>query len=138
MHQCVLPFSKLARHELAYSARADLRASYVFFLPLIGYGRISIHEGPADTNATVGNIVPCYCKYTGTEDLPLWAINGVIHSPSDLPRGYMVNKTGLYFQAFQEMHMSTYQCLFNIFSASTQSVETIPSTIGTVFVMQGQ
>ena len=94
--------------------------------------------GPVDTNATVGDIVPCDCRYTGTEDLPLWAINGVIHSPSNLPLGYMANKTGLYFEAVQELHMSTYQCLFKIYNDSSRNVETIDSMIGTVFVMQGQ
>lgn len=98
-----------------------------------------IDVGPADTNATVDYIVPCDCRYTGTEDLPLWRINGDIHSPNALPPGYMANKTGLYtyFRSFQEMNMPTYQCLFKLYIDAFQIVEQ-NSTVGTVFMMQGQ
>jgi len=113
----------------------------LFSPPHIGNGTsisVSIDIGPADTNATVGDIVPCVCKYTGTDDLPLWRINGVIHSPSALPPGYMANTTGLYFQAFQDLHMSTYQCLFTLYNGTAQNIQTVESTIGTVLIMQGQ
>jgi len=99
---------------------------------------VSIDTGPADTNAKVGDIVSCDCRYAGTEDLPLWRINGVIHPPSALPPGYMANRTGLYFQAFQDLHMSTCQCLFTVYNDTVQNIQLVESVIGTVFIMQGQ
>ena len=99
---------------------------------------ISITMGPVNTNATEGSVVPCDCRYTGTEDLPLWKINGALHSPSVLPPGYMANRTGLYFQARQDLHRSTYQCLFAFYNDRTERIERTTSSIGTVFVSQGQ
>ena len=85
-----------------------------------------------------GDIVRCDCNYTGTEDLPLWRINGVLHLPSALPLGYMANRTGLYFQAHLLLHQTTYQCLFVFYNDSSEGIETIESTTGTLFVGPGQ
>ena len=81
-------------------------------------------------------MVICECIYNGTNDLPLWKINDDLQFPSTLPPGYTANKTGLYFQATQELHQSTYQCLFAVYLS--ESIEMIESEVGTVFVMQGQ
>ena len=99
---------------------------------------ISIIRGPEDTNATVGVVIPCYCRYIGTDDLPLWRINNVLHSTNALPPGYTANQTGIFFQAHQELHLSTYQCLFLVYSDSTERIRMIESSNGTVFVSQGQ
>ena len=99
---------------------------------------VSITMGPFDATATEGSIVPCDCRYTGVEDLPLWSINGALHSTSVLPPGYKANKTGLYFQARRDLHRSTYQCLFAYYNDTTERIEWTGSSIGTVFVREGQ
>lgn len=91
-----------------------------------------------NTTAQVGDRVICDCIYSGTEDLPLWRINDVLHSPSALPPGYTADKNGLYFQATQELDRSTYQCLFAARNGSPVFIELIASSIGTVLVSQGQ
>ena len=101
-------------------------------------GSISIATGPVNTSVVEGDGVICDCIYNGTEDLPLWRINGVLHSPSALPPGYTADKLGLYFQATQELNQSTYQCLFAVYNGSSVLIELITSSIGTVFVSQGQ
>ena len=99
---------------------------------------ISITLGPVDTNAMEAEEVLCDCRYTGTKDLPMWRINGTLHSPSFLPPGYTANKSGLYFQAGQDLHLSNYQCLFNVYNAVTENIEMTESCIGTLFVTPGQ
>ena len=99
---------------------------------------ILIMVGPTDTIATAGDAVPCYCIYTGTDNLPFWRINGVVYSSSALPPGYMANKTGLYFTAFQELHLSTYQCFFALYNDLSESIEVVESATGKLSVMQGQ
>ena len=98
---------------------------------------ISIILGPVDIHIKVGEVVLCDCRYTGTNDLPLWKINGVLYLPNMIPPRYMANSTGIYFQACQELHLSTFQCLFTFYDDASQSIETINSSVGTVFVSQG-
>lgn len=98
---------------------------------------ILITSGPVDMHVKVGDVVPCDCMYTGTSELPLWKINGVLHFPNMIPPRYMANKTGLYFQAYHELHLSTFQCLFMVYNDSSHSIEIINSSIGTVFVSEG-
>ena len=99
---------------------------------------ILIMVGPIDTIATAGDVVPFNCIYTGTDNLPFWRINGVVYSPSALPPGYMANKTGLYFRAFQELHLSNYQCFFALYNDLSESIEVTESGTGILSVMQGQ
>ena len=111
---------------------------YLFIFSVVFGTAISITLGPADTNTTEGSTVTCDCIYNGTEDLPLWRINDVLHSSSALPAGYTANKTGLYFQAHEELHLSTYQCLFGFYDDLSDSVEMTESATGTLFVNKGQ
>ena len=121
-------------HKIHFLAWTNL---YTVYLPTAIEASIFITTNPMDTNATLGDTILCDCRYTGTEDLPLWKINGALYSPSAVPPGYMANKTGLYFQAHHLLHKSTYQCLFAIYNDSSESIEVIESFTGTVFVSQG-
>ena len=94
--------------------------------------------GPIDTRATAGNAVTFNCIYTGTDNLPSWKINGIVYSPSALPPGYMANKTGLYFTAFQELNSSTYECFFALYNELSESIEVVESATGKLSVMKGQ
>ena len=68
----------------------------------------------------------------------MWRINGTLHSPSFLPPGYTANENGLYFQARQDLNLSNYQCLFNVYNAVAENIEMVASRTGTLFVTQGQ
>lgn len=59
------------------------------------------------------------------EDYPIWSINGVQHSPSDLPLGHWVNSSGLVVQARTELDGTTYRC-------TSLSVGLLPGGIPTV------
>ena len=108
-----------------------------FFHTVFGTPWINITQGPEDTYVTVGDVVPCYCIYNGTDDFPTWRINNISHSPNALPPGHIVNKTGIFFQAFPETNQSTYQCQFSYYNNSSKSFEKLQSDTGRVHV-QGE
>ena len=100
-------------------------------------GSITFIEQPGDTNATEGNMVPCYCTYTGTIDLPLWKINETTYAPNLLPPAFSVNSSGLFFVARLEFSYTTFQCFFSIYTSSGQ-FQKVESRIGTVLVADGE
>lgn len=71
-------------------------------------------------SASPGEIVLFRCT-NDTQDLPIWFINDVQHSPSDLPPGHWVNSSGLVVQARPELDRTMYRCL-------VISVQNIPGT----------
>ena len=113
----------------------NVSSCIVVFHTVFGTPWINITQGPEDTYVTVGEVVPCYCIHNGTDDLPLWRINNILHSPSALPPGHMANKTGIFFQAFRVMNQSTYQCQFSVYSGVSKSFAVVSSAIGTVHVL---
>ena len=110
-------------------SRSGQGSSFIHFIP----GR-----QPNNTYVKEGEMVSCYCEYSGTESLPYWRVNETDYSVSSVPvtAGFIANASGLFFEARLEMDSTNFQCFFTIYkSGQFQPVE---SSIGTVFVEEGQ
>ena len=89
-------------------------------------------EEPQNKSVTVGSNVfqPCVCN---RQLLPYWIINGTVYPTNELPDGFLVNATGLFFTNVQLHHSGTViQCQFSTFENS--SFLTIYSRIGVITV----
>ena len=91
---------------------------------------ITFIQEPNDSNPKLGEVVACYCEYTGVNTLPYWNISGALFPASEVPPHYTVNNTGLFFIATPEVNNTYYQCLFGEEAAAA-------SSIGRVLVTRG-
>ena len=80
----------------------------------------AVFTWPESQSASPGDIVLFICTNNASQGLPLWFVNGVEHSPSDLPPGHWVNSSGLVVQARQDLNGARYKCEFILPEGNTK------------------
>ena len=74
---------------------------------------ITILESPTNTTAIAGERVTFRCRFSGTQDLPLWSIGETTFSSYDLPTGFEYTEEGLRIRSvWESLNNTKFTCLF--------------------------
>lgn len=90
---------------------------------------INILESPQNATVAVGDEVTFKCRFSGTLDLPLWNIGGVIYFPSYLPAGFEYTEEGLHIPTvWESLNNTKLFCFFTVYDHGHLSrVESSPA-----------
>ena len=106
-------------------------------LDVAAMAEIEIKEGPKNVTAAEGQSAIFYCKYNGTDDLPIWYISGASYlvqgGGQGLPERHTYSKQSITVHNVQVSDDGrTYYCsfLFGKISSSTAILTVIPALQG--------
>ena len=75
-----------------------------------------ITDGPGNVTKPIGQSVTFCCRYIGTNDLPLWKINGTSYLSSSLPYGHRFTFEGLQVKTREQLNHTEYRCAILVYA----------------------
>ena len=101
------------------------------------YVHVVITDGPGNVTKPIGQSVTFCCRYIGTNDLPLWKINGTLYLSSSLPYGHRFTFEGLQVKTRGQLNHTEYRCAVIVYKdgyfIEIQSPPGFLTVLGTTF-----